>query len=101
MTGWKREAGSRNVTCSHGPVTRGFGRGWQTMEPVMRPKPYYLIPLLALPLVGCGEGTDPAATGAVDTPAIEAPGDPVPGDPVVVDPGVDPVAPPAGATTLQ
>lgn len=64
------------------------------------------VPLmLAAPLVACGDGTDPATTGAIDDPAADgavvvAPADPLaPADPVTP---ADPTAPPpAGDTTLQ
>ena len=56
---------------------------------------------LALPLTlaACGEGTDPATTGAVeDSPVIETPADPAAPDPLAP---ADPLAPPAGDTTVQ
>ena len=58
-----------------------------------------LIPLaLAVPLAACGDGTDPATTGAIDDPAADGAVVVAPPDPVAP---ADPAAPPAGDTTVQ
>ena len=71
------------------------------MRRLKLPKPCFLILAAPLALAACGDGTDPATTGAVegDPPAVVVPADPAaPAD--SVEPA-DPLAPPAGDTTLQ
>ena len=68
-------------------------------RPSISPLILPLALLAPLALAACGDGTDPATTGAVETaPTIETPADPVaPADPLAP---ADPVAPPTDDTTI-
>ena len=63
--------------------------------------PLPALSVLALPLLlaACGDGTDPAATGAVGDPTVDGPAVTAPADPI--DPAAPAAPPAADDTTLQ